>query len=55
MQRYKDIDAWCPTPFFAKEGLERLMDIMEQAGELTKRAPFEKIVDNSFANKAMQN
>lgn len=52
MQRYKDIDAWCTTPFFAKDGLERLMDVMEQAGELDKRAPYEKIVDNTFANKA---
>ena len=28
------------------------MDVMEQAGELDKRAPYEKIVDNTFANKA---
>ena len=29
------------------------MDVMEEAGELDKRAPFSVIVDNRFANKAI--
>ena len=49
--RYRSIDAWCHTPSFKEEGLNRLMDIMELAGELTVRAPFEKIVDNSLAER----
>lgn len=53
MQRYIDIEAWCATPYFAEEGFNRLMDVMEEAGELDKRAPFSVIVDNRFANKAI--
>ena len=54
MQRYIDINAWCETPYFAEDGFNRLMDVMEEAGELDKRAPFNVIVDNSFANKAIE-
>ena len=32
----------------SKESFERLQDIMEEAKELEIRAPFEKIVNNSF-------
>lgn len=55
MQRYKDIDAWCQTPFFEEASLVKLMEVMELANELDKRAPYENIVNNSFANKAMAN
>lgn len=53
MQRYIDIEAWCETPYFKEDGLNRLMDIMEEANELDKRAPFAKIVNNTYANKAI--
>lgn len=55
MKRYKDIDAWCQTPFFEEASLTKLMEVMEIANELDKRAPYDKIVDNTFANKAMAN
>ncbi len=32
-----------------------MMDIMELAGELEKRADYEKIVTTKFAEKAMEN
>ncbi|MBE6904010.1 MAG: ABC transporter substrate-binding protein [Ruminococcaceae bacterium] len=54
-QRYKDIDAWSTTPVMKKEAFDLLQTVMEQAGELSKRAPFENIVDNSFAQKAVDN
>jgi len=53
MQRYIDIEAWRATPDFPQDGFNRLMDIMEEANELETRAPFSKLVDNTFANKAM--
>lgn len=49
-QRYKDIDAWRPDPFFAKDSFERLQDVMELAGELDTRVPYDKLVTNEFAN-----
>lgn len=48
--RYRNADVWCDTPFFKEAGLERLMDVMTEAGELEKRVPFAKIVDNRFAS-----
>ena len=53
IERYKSIDAYASTPVMTEEGLNRLMDVMESAGELTERVPFETLVDNSFAEKAL--
>jgi NitT/TauT family transport system substrate-binding protein len=54
-KRYKEIDAWAKTPYFSEESFERLQTVMEMAGELDKRAPYEKLVDNSFAEQAVKN
>lgn len=54
MQRYVDINAWKDTPDFPESGLNKLMEVMELAKELDKRAPFSKIVNNKFANEAMK-
>lgn len=54
VQRYKDIDAWCENPILQKESLNKLMDVMELAGELDTRAPYDKIVTTKFAEKAMK-
>lgn len=48
MQRYIDIDAWCETPYFKKEGLDKLMDIMIEAKELDKKVEYDKIVTTRF-------
>jgi len=52
--RYKAIEAYSTTPQITQEGFERLQNVMESAGELTQRAPFEQLVDNTFANRATQ-
>lgn len=52
IENYVSIDAWNSTPVMKKEAFDRLQDVMTSAGELTKRADFDKIVDNSFAEKA---
>jgi len=54
IERYKSIDAWKSEPTMNKESFERLQDIMEEAGELEKRAPYEKIVNNTFAEKVIK-
>lgn len=54
VKRYQDIDAWCKDPILKEEGLNKLMDVMELAGELDKRAPYNEIVTTKFAEKAMK-
>lgn len=54
IQRYKDNDTWCEDPLLKEESLNRLMDVMELAGELTERVPYDKIVNTSFAEKAVK-
>lgn len=51
IERYKATDAWCDTPLMSEESFNRLMDVMELAGELTERAPYDKIVTTKFAEK----
>ena len=49
--RYKEIDAWAATPVFTEESYNRLLDVMQTAGELNKRPPYTKLVTNEFAEK----
>lgn len=55
MQRYVDIDAWAHTPVMQKDTYERFLDIMEEAGELPERVPYNKIVTTKFAEEAVKN
>ena len=52
--RYKDIDAWCDNPVLKEESLSKLMDVMELAGELDKRAPYDKIVTTQYAESVIK-
>lgn len=52
--RYQRIGAYCPDPVLREEGFARLQDVMMQAGELDTPAPFEAIVDNTFAYHAIK-
>lgn len=49
MERYLSIEAWSKTPVMNKEAYELFLDIMEEANELDKRTPYEKIVETKFA------
>ena len=51
-QRHLDIDAWNATPVMKSEALDRLMDVMESAGELESRVEFDALVDNTYAEAA---
>lgn len=53
IERYKEQETWKSDPAYLPETLELFQDIMEEGGELTKRVDFEKLVDNSFAEKAV--
>ncbi|MGN1267303.1 MAG: ABC transporter substrate-binding protein, partial [Dorea sp.] len=50
--RYYEQDTWKENLVFEKESFELLQDILEEAGELTKRAPYEDLVDTNFAKNA---
>lgn len=54
IKSYKDIDAWCSEPYLKEEAFNKLQDIMKEAGELKEKAPYEKIVNNNFANKVKE-
>ena len=49
LQRYKDIGAWNTDPVMSEAAFERLQMVMQQAGELAKPAPYEQVVNNTFA------
>ena len=53
VQSYMDIGAWCETPVMQQTSFEKLQEVMQEAGELTTKAPFEKVVNNTFANKVL--
>jgi len=55
VKRYRNVFAWCETPDFNEAGFNRLMDIMESAGELEKRAPYNILVNNEYVNKILYN
>lgn len=44
VQNYKNIDAWFDSTIISKKDFDHVMDIMENAGELTKKAPYDKLV-----------
>ena len=51
IQRYKDIDVWCDTPVLTEDSFELLQTIITEAGELDKKAPYDKVVNTEFAKE----
>lgn len=49
VERYKTIDSWYDTTKITEESFYHIQEIMESAGELTKKAPYEKLVDTTFS------
>lgn len=48
VERYQVQDTWKENLVFEKEGFELLQDILDEAGELTKRAPYEDLVTTEY-------
>ena len=55
MRRYYEQDTWKENLIFERDSFELLQDILESAGELKARAPYEKLVTTDFAENAGQN
>lgn len=51
LQSYKDIDAWKTNPVMKEEAYNKLQEVMETAGELKQKAPYSKVINNSYAEK----
>lgn len=54
IQSYMDIDAWKSDPILKKESFDLLQTVMKEAGELEKEGDYNKIVNNSYAEKAIK-
>lgn len=55
VSRYYEQDSWKENLIFERDSFELLQDILESAGELKSRAPYEKLVTTDFAESAGQN
>lgn len=55
VSRYYEQDSWKENLIFERDSFELLQDILESAGELKARAPYEKLVTTDFAENAGQN
>lgn len=55
IQSYMDIDAWNDTPILKEEAFNRLQTVMKEAGELDKEAPYNKVINNEFAENSIKN
>ncbi len=54
VKRYADQDTWAETLIFSEDSFNLLQNILEEAGELEKRVPYEDLVTTEFAEKAAQ-
>lgn len=53
VERYRSQDTWKENPIYDEAGLTLIEDIMEEGGELSERVPFDKYINNAFAEKAV--
>ena len=53
-KRYQEIGAWREIPVVEEAAYMKLQEVMTQAGELDQEAPYDQVVNNSFAEKVME-
>ena len=49
VKRYRENDSWFITTEITKQDYEHIEEIVESAGELTKKAPYDKLVTTKFS------
>ena len=54
VKRYYDQDTWKDNLIFEESSFDLLQDILETAGELSQRAPYDKLITTEFAEKAVK-
>ena len=50
--RYHQQDTWKEDLIFSQESFELLQDILDEAGELSARVPYDELINTDFAEKA---
>lgn len=53
IQSYIDIGAYCSDPIMKKADFEHLQDVIIDTGVMTKRADYDKLVNNKYAESAI--
>ena len=53
VESYKKIDAWNETPILKETSFNKLQEVIKSAGELEKEVPYDKIINNNFAEKSV--
>lgn len=51
VQRYIDNDSWFKTTYINEDDFNRIQKIAENANQLEKRAPYDKLVNNNYSKK----
>lgn len=54
VERYRAQDTWKGNLIFEKESFDLLQNILEEAGELPARVPYEELVTTKYAEKAAE-
>lgn len=54
VERYQAQDTWKKDTIFQKDSFELLENILEEAGELKERVPYEALVTTEFSEKAVK-
>ena len=49
IDRYKNVDSWFTTTYITEENFNHIQEIAENASQLDERAPFDKLVNNSYS------
>lgn len=49
IKKYKDIDSWYEKTAINEKDFDHIQEIIKNDNELDKKAPFDKLVDNSFS------
>lgn len=52
--RYHEQETWKTDLIFTQDSFDLLLDILQEAGELTEAPPYEKLVNTQFAKEAEQ-
>lgn len=51
VQRYIDNDSWFKTTYINEDDFNHIQKIAENANQLEKRAPYDKLVNNNYSKK----
>ena len=51
VKRYIDIDSWYKTTYIEENDFKHVQEIMKNAKQLDKEAPYDKLVNNKYSKK----